>query len=112
MPKRILTGVVVSDKADKTVTVRVERRVMHPVYKKFITRSKKYSAHDETNAWKTGDLVRIEECRPISKLKRWMVLGSDQAVARKDAAAPTKEEATAPAARRNRRSAKAEASPE
>jgi small subunit ribosomal protein S17 len=112
MPKRILTGVVVSDKADKTVTVRVERRVMHPVYKKFITRSKKYAAHDETNAWKAGDLVRIEECRPISKSKRWMVLGSDQLVARKEAAVPTKEEAGAPAGSRNRRSAKAAATPE
>ena len=79
MPKRVLTGVVVSDKADKTVTVRVERRVMHPVYKKFITRSKKYAAHDETNACKAGDLVRIEECRPISKSKRWVVLGGEAA---------------------------------
>src|SRR6202161_1066823 len=73
MPKRVLTGVVVSDKANKTVIVRVERRVMHPVYKKFIMRSKKYAAHDETNAFKTGDLVRIEESRPISKTKRWVV---------------------------------------
>ncbi len=75
MPKRVLQGVVVSDKADKTVIVRVERRVMHPVYKKFITRSKKYAAHDEHNAFKTGDLVRIEESRPISKRKCWVVLG-------------------------------------
>lgn len=113
MPKRVLTGVVVSDKADKTVTVRVERRVMHPVYKKFITRSKKYAAHDEANACKTGDLVRIEECRPISKSKRWMVLGADAAMQRKEAAAPTKDEvAPAAPARRSRRSAKAEASPE
>jgi small subunit ribosomal protein S17 len=74
MPKRILQGVVVSDKGDKTVIVRVERRVMHPVYKKFIMRSKKYAAHDEHNAHKTGDLVRIEESRPISKRKRWIVL--------------------------------------
>jgi small subunit ribosomal protein S17 len=113
MPKRILTGVVVSDKTDKTVTVRVERRVMHPVYKKFITRSKKYAAHDETNACKTGDLVRIEECRPISKTKRWIVLGGDAPVQRKEAAAETKDDvAPAPNARRNRRAAKAEASPE
>jgi small subunit ribosomal protein S17 len=113
MPKRILTGVVVSDKAEKTVTVRVERRVMHPVYKKFITRSKKYAAHDETNACKTGDQVRIEECRPISKSKRWVVLAGEAGVARKEAAAPTKEEvaAPAPAARRSRRTAKT-ASPE
>jgi small subunit ribosomal protein S17 len=112
MPKRILTGVVVSDKADKTVTVRVERRVMHPVYKKFITRSKKYAAHDETNASKTGDSVRIEECRPISKSKRWVVLGGEFAAGRKETAVPTKEEAAAPATRRNRRSAKAAATPE
>jgi small subunit ribosomal protein S17 len=110
MPKRVLTGVVVSDKADKTVTVRVERRVMHPVYKKFITRSKKYAAHDETNACKIGDLVRIEECRPISKSKCWMVLGGEAALQRNEAAAPTKEE-VAPA-RRSRRSAKAAATPE
>jgi small subunit ribosomal protein S17 len=114
MPKRVLTGVVVSDKADKTVTVRVERRVMHPVYKKFITRSKKYAAHDETNACKTGDLVRIEECRPISKSKRWIVLGGEAQMQRKEAAAPTKDEVAtpAPAARRSRRAAKAAATPE
>jgi small subunit ribosomal protein S17 len=114
MPKRVLTGVVVSDKADKTVIVRVERRVMHPVYKKFITRSKKYAAHDETNACKAGDSVRIEECRPISKSKRWVVLGGETPVARKETAAPTKDEAVTPppAARRTRRSAKAAATPE
>ncbi|MDB5359036.1 MAG: rpsQ [Rhodospirillales bacterium] len=74
MPKRILQGLVVSDKQDKTVVVKVERRVMHPVYKKFITRSKKYAAHDEQNTFKIGDVVRIEECRPISKNKCWVVL--------------------------------------
>lgn len=74
MPKRILQGVVVSDKMDKTVVVRVERRVMHPVYKKFIRRSKKYAAHDEGNVHKIGDVVRISECRPISKNKCWEVL--------------------------------------
>ena len=74
MPKRILQGVVVSDKMDKTVVVRVERRVMHPVYKKFIRRSKKYAAHDEGNMHKIGDVVRISECRPISKNKCWEVL--------------------------------------
>ena len=79
MPKRVLQGVVVSDKADKTVIVRVERRVMHPVYKKFIMRSKKYAAHDENNSFKTGDQVRIEESRPISKNKRWIVLGALEA---------------------------------
>jgi small subunit ribosomal protein S17 len=74
MPKRILQGVVVSDACDKTIVVRVERRVMHPVYKKYIMRSKKYAAHDEQNVHKTGDVVRIEESKPISKRKRWIVL--------------------------------------
>ncbi len=74
MSRRILQGVVVSDKGDKTVIVRVERRVMHPIYKKFITRSKKYAAHDEHNCWHVGDFVRIEESRPISKRKHWVVL--------------------------------------
>ncbi|MCX8501067.1 MAG: 30S ribosomal protein S17 [Alphaproteobacteria bacterium] len=74
MPKRLLQGIVVSDKADKTVSVSVERRVMHPIYKKFITRSKKYAAHDPTNRYKTGDAVWIRECRPISKSKTWEVL--------------------------------------
>ncbi len=74
MPRRELQGVVVSDKADKTITVLVERRVMHPVYKKIIKRSKKYSAHDEANRHKIGDKVRIEECRPISKSKSWRVV--------------------------------------
>ena len=74
MPKRILLGTVISDKADKTVSVRVERRVMHPLYKKFIRRTKKYAAHDPDNQCKVGDMVRIRECRPISKSKRWEVL--------------------------------------
>ena len=74
MPKRILQGVVVSDKMDKTVVVKVERRVMHPIYKKFIRRSKKYAAHDENNQFKIGDVVRIRECRPLSKSKSWEVL--------------------------------------
>jgi small subunit ribosomal protein S17 len=74
MPKRILTGRVASDKMDKTVTVLVDRRVMHPLYKKFIRRSKKYAAHDENNLCKTGDLVRIIECPPISKRKTWAVI--------------------------------------
>ena len=81
MPKRILQGIVVSDKQDKTIVVRVERRVMHPIYKKFITRSKKYAAHDEENKFHTGDAVQIEECRPISKRKSWMVLGDAAGVA-------------------------------
>ena len=74
MPKRVLSGRVTSDKMNKTVTVLVNRRVMHPIYKKFIRRSKKYAAHDEANLCKTGDMVRIEECRPISKRKTWMVI--------------------------------------
>ena len=74
MPKRILTGTVVSDKTDKTVTVRVERKVKHPLYGKIIRRSKKYHAHDEANEFKPGDTVRIEETRPISKTKTWRVL--------------------------------------
>jgi len=74
MPRRVLTGRVTSDKMDKTVTVLVERRVMHPLYKKFIRRSKKYAAHDEANLCREGDAVRIEECRPISKRKSWLVI--------------------------------------
>jgi len=74
MPRRVLQGVVVSDKADKTVTVLVERRVMHPLYKKFIKRSKRYHAHDEANSCKTGETVRIRECRAISKTKTWEVV--------------------------------------
>jgi small subunit ribosomal protein S17 len=74
MPKRVLTGRVVSDKMDKTVTVLVERRVMHPLYKKTIRRSKKYAAHDEANLCREGDVVSIEECPPISKRKAWLVV--------------------------------------
>lgn len=74
MPKRILQGVVVSDANDKTVVVRVERRFTHPLVKKVVRRSKKYHAHDEQNVCKSGDVVRIEECRPMSKLKTWRVL--------------------------------------
>jgi small subunit ribosomal protein S17 len=73
MPKRTLQGVVVSDKQEKTVVVRVERRFSHPTMKKVVRRSKKYHAHDETNEFKVGDTVWIEERRPISKLKRWAV---------------------------------------
>jgi len=74
MPRRVLQGTVVSDKCDKTVIVLVERRVMHPIYKKFIRQSKKYAAHDEANSFKVGDSVLIEECRPMSKRKRWIVV--------------------------------------
>ena len=74
MPKRVLQGIVVSDKMDKTVVVKVERRIMHPLYKKFIRRSKKYAAHDEKNGVKIGDVVKIRECRPLSRRKRWEVI--------------------------------------
>ncbi|GGF74124.1 MULTISPECIES: 30S ribosomal protein S17 [Terasakiella] len=74
MPKRILQGVVVSDKQDKTVVVKVERRFKHPLYKKFIKRSKKYAAHDENNQFKLGQLVKIIETKPISKNKSWEVV--------------------------------------
>ncbi len=74
MPKRVLQGTVVSDKADKTVVVLVERKVPHPLYGKIIRRSKKYHAHDEANAAREGDIVRIEECAPVSRLKTWRLL--------------------------------------
>jgi small subunit ribosomal protein S17 len=74
MPKRVLTGIIVSDKTEKTVVVKVERRVKHPLYGKIIKRSKKYHAHDEGNEFKQGETVRIEETRPISKLKTWRVI--------------------------------------
>jgi small subunit ribosomal protein S17 len=74
MPKRVLSGTVVSDKGDKTVVVRVERRVKHPLYGKIIKLSKKYHAHDAANEVRAGEIVRIEECAPISKLKSWKVV--------------------------------------
>ncbi|AQS41255.1 MAG: 30S ribosomal protein S17 [Candidatus Tokpelaia hoelldobleri] len=76
MPKRILQGVVVSDKSDKTVVVKVERRYSHPLLQKTVRQSKKYKAHDENNQFKTGDKVAIQEARPISKDKRWVVIGN------------------------------------
>ena len=79
MPRRVMQGVVVSDKMDKSVVVRVERRVMHPIYKKYMRRTKKYLAHDETNAARIGDIVRIIETRPMSKRKNWAVLADDNA---------------------------------
>ena len=89
MPRRVLSGVVVSDKADKTVSVLVERRLMHPVYKKFIKKSKRYLAHDEDNRCKVGDRVEIIERAPLSKRKRWEIV---------DAAAVEAASAPAPAA--------------
>ena len=74
MPKRVLTGQIVSDKGEKTVVVNVERKVKHPLYGKIIRRSKKYHAHDEANEYKAGETVRIEETAPISKLKTWKVI--------------------------------------
>ena len=78
MPKRVMQGVVVSDKTDKTVVVKVERRFTHPLLKKTVRRSKKFQAHDETNQYKIGDVVLIEESRPISKTKRWVVISAGQ----------------------------------
>ena len=74
MPKRILTGKVTSSKSDKTITVLVERKIMHPMYKKFVTKSKKFAAHDGENRFKVGDVVNIRECPPISKNKRFEVI--------------------------------------
>ena len=107
MPRRILEGEVVSDKMNKTITVLVERRYMHPVYKKYLKKSKKFTAHDENNTFKTGDKVEIIECRPISKNKRWLAIvngqtelperakkgGNAPAPVAKKAAAPKKEAA-------------------
>jgi small subunit ribosomal protein S17 len=97
MPRRVLTGRVTSDKMAKTVTVLVNRRVMHPLYKKFIRRSKNYAAHDENNTCKAGDTVRIEECRPISKRKTWQVVERNGQALDGDAAAPVAETAVASA---------------
>ena len=77
MPKRILQGVVVSDKQDKTVVVSVERQIMHPVYRKFVKRSKKFAAHDENNQFKVGDKVSIVESKPYSKTKTWTVISDN-----------------------------------
>lgn len=74
MPKRVLQGTVVSDKTDKTITVLVERKFNHPLYKKIVKRTKKYAAHDENNTAKTGDIVKIQESKPISKTKRWALI--------------------------------------
>ena len=102
MPKRVLSGTVVSDKGDKTVVVRVERRVKHPLYGKIIRLSKKYHAHDQDNSYRAGEQVRIEECAPISKLKSWSVIdriGAAKAVTVEIVEGPTAEaEAAATAA--------------
>lgn len=104
MPRRVLEGTVVSNKMDKTITVLVERRYMHPVYKKYLKRTDKYAAHDEHNAAKEGDKVQIMECAPISKRKSWTLLvdgkevttkAEKPAAAAKTEAAPKKEKAAA-----------------
>lgn len=82
MPRRILQGRVVSDKQDKTITVLVESRKMHPLFKKYVKQSWKYAAHDENNAFKTGDMVSIQECRPISKNKSWAVITDPASIQR------------------------------
>lgn len=104
MPKRILEGEVVSNKTDKTITVLVERRFMHPIYKKYIKKTDKYAAHDPANQCNIGDRVQIEECRPISKRKRWTLVGAEQA-----APAAPKKEAKKPAA--NKKPAEKKAAP-
>ena len=90
MPRRVLQGTVVSDKCDKTITVLVERRVRHPIYKKYIRKSKKYAAHDEQNSRKVGDAVSIIECAPISKSKRWMLVEQTAAAPAPAAKKPAK----------------------
>lgn len=105
MPRRVLEGTVVSNKMDKTITVLVERRYMHPIYKKYLKRTDKYAAHDEHNSAKEGDKVQIMECRPISKRKSWTLLVDGKEVTTKAekpaaAAAPKKEAAKKPAAKK------------
>ena len=122
MPKRVLTGTVVSDKGDKTVVVRVERRVKHPLYGKIIKLSKKYHAHDAANEFRAGEIVRIQECAPISKLKTWTVidrLGTAKAQKadivetealspQAEPSKPAEEKAAKPAAKKSSKKAKAE----
>ena len=122
MPKRVLTGTVVSDKGEKTIVVRVERRVKHPLYGKIIKLSKKYHAHDAANEFHVGEVVRIEECAPISKLKTWTVVDrigvakaqkSDiadvEAVSpQAEPSKPAEQKAEKPAAKKTTKKAKAE----
>ena len=109
MPKRVLQGVVVSDACNKTVIVCVERRVMHSVYKKFVSHSKKYAAHDEENRYCTGDAVKIEESRPISKRKSWVVIDgpADAAPGRGSRQKAAEAPAPEPTPRRRRKTAAA-----
>jgi small subunit ribosomal protein S17 len=90
MPRRVMEGRVVSDKMDKTVTVLVERRTMHPIYKKYVKQSAKYAAHDEANLFRIGDKVSIEECAPISKRKTWKVITDPATLGRELTAKVTK----------------------
>lgn len=91
MPRRVMEGRVVSDKMDKTVTVLVERRTMHPIYKKYVKQSAKYSAHDEANVFRIGDFVSIEECAPISKRKSFKVITDPSTLGRELTAKVTKD---------------------
>jgi small subunit ribosomal protein S17 len=109
MPKRVLSGTVVSDKGDKTIVVRVERRVKHPLYGKIIRLSKKYHAHDEANAYHSGEQVRIQECAPISKQKCWTVL--DRIGAAKAEVVEIVEGATQPVEDKAPKAVKAKAAP-
>jgi small subunit ribosomal protein S17 len=118
MPRRVLEGKVISDKMDKTVTVLIERRYMHPVYKKFVRTSTKLAAHDENNSFKTGDFVQIEECRPISKNKSFRVItvpGPDAGRPARQKADTTAEESAKKAKREEKKAekkaVKAEAAP-
>lgn len=110
MPRRILQGRVVSDKTDKTVTVLVENRKMHPIFKKYVKQSWKYAAHDENNAFKIGDHVEIQECRPLSKTKTWTVITDPATVKRselaEDAAAAAQEAKVEAAAAKKKAAAK------
>lgn len=100
MPRRVLQGRIVSDKMDKTVTVLVERRYMHPIYKKYVRRTDKYAAHDENNAFRAGDLVEIEECRPISKRKTWTVITDPSTVKRSEIENEVSAESAKPATKK------------
>jgi len=106
MPRRVMEGRVVSDKMDKTVTVLVERRTMHPIYKKYVKQSAKYSAHDEANVFRAGDMVSIEECAPISKRKSFKVITDPTTLGRELTAKPTKEVVANPAVTKAKSGAK------
>lgn len=106
MPRRVLEGQVVSNKAQKTLTVLVERKYRHPVYKKYIKRTDKYAAHYESGAFQIGDKVQIIECRPISKSKRWLVVGSEMPGMNKSAPVQPLAPAKKPAAKAKKPAAK------